>query len=116
MVIGYQRVSKSLCSDHYSFRVLETDCASFPKLAEAINEGHFLVPALLPEQIRETIELPPRLFDGEVEEALVNQLLNDIDQARHSDQLPLLQYVLMRMWVAFSSTSPWTTNINQDLL
>jgi WD40 repeat protein/energy-coupling factor transporter ATP-binding protein EcfA2 len=85
---------------------LETDCASFPKLAEAINEGHFLVPALLPEQIRETIELPPRLFDGEVEEALVNQLLNDIDQARHSDQLPLLQYVLMRMWLHFQALPP----------
>jgi WD40 repeat protein/energy-coupling factor transporter ATP-binding protein EcfA2 len=85
---------------------LETDCAFFPRLAQAINEGHFLVPVLLPEQIRETIELPPRLFDGEVEEALVNQLLNDIDQARHSDQLPLLQYVLMRMWLYFQALPP----------
>ena len=72
------------------------DCALYPDLPEAINAGLFLTPRLTPEQIADAIELPARLFGGEVEPELVRRLLAE---ARvESDQLPLLQHALMRLW------------------
>lgn len=84
---------------------LETDCANYPPLINAINGRQFGVPALEPAQIRETIEIPPQQFDGQVEKALIKELLKDIDKTKHSDQLPLLQYTLMRMWLHFETRS-----------
>lgn len=72
------------------------DCARYPGLPEAINAGLFLTPRLTPGQIADAVELPARLFDGEVEPALLRLLLA---QARgESDQLPLLQHAMMRLW------------------
>jgi WD40 repeat protein len=72
------------------------DCALFPALPEAINAGLFLTPRLSPEQIADAIELPARLFGGEVEPDLVRRLL--AEAKGESDQLPLLQHALMRLW------------------
>jgi WD40 repeat protein len=72
------------------------DCARFPGLSEAINAGLFLTPRLTPEQIADAVELPARLFDGEVEPALLRRLLEQV--RGESDQLPLLQHALMRLW------------------
>ena len=72
------------------------DCARFPDLPEAINAGLFLTPRLSAEQIADAIQLPARLFGGEVAPDLVRRLL---DEAKgESDQLPLLQHALMRLW------------------
>lgn len=72
------------------------DCAFFPGLPEAMNESQFLTPRLNREQCRAAIVGPARLYGGELEPALVNQLLNDM--AADPDQLPPLQHALMRMW------------------
>jgi WD40 repeat protein/energy-coupling factor transporter ATP-binding protein EcfA2 len=72
------------------------DCAHYPELPEAINAGLFLTPRLSPEQIADAIQLPARLFDGEVEPELVRCLL--AEAKGESDQLPLLQHALMRLW------------------
>lgn len=72
------------------------DCALFYDLPEAINQGLFLTPRLNRDQLRDAIEGPANVFDGDVEAVLVNRLLNDI--GNDPDQLPLLQHALMRMW------------------
>jgi hypothetical protein len=70
--------------------------AEFYGLPEAINEGLYLTPRLTREQLRDAISLPAQLFGGEVEDALVNQLLNEA--GNDPDQLPLLQHALMLLW------------------
>jgi WD40 repeat protein len=72
------------------------DCALFSGLPEAIDEGQFLTPRLSREQCRAAIVGPAEVFGGEVEPVLVNRLLNDM--GTDSEQLPLFQHALMRMW------------------
>jgi PQQ-dependent catabolism-associated CXXCW motif protein len=72
------------------------DCAQFPGLAEAINDGQFLTPRLTREQCRQAIEGPATVYSGRVEPALVSRMLNDMGS--NPDQLPLMQHVLMLMW------------------
>ncbi|MEZ5477738.1 MAG: hypothetical protein R3E95_09725 [Thiolinea sp.] len=73
------------------------EAAAFHGLPEAINNGLYLTPRLTREQLREAIALPAQLFGGSVDEALVNQLLNEA--GNNPDQLPLLQHALLRLWV-----------------
>lgn len=74
------------------------ECGAYPGLAEAINAGLFLTPALGPEQMADAIQLPVRLpaFKGEVAPELVRRLLEEVRTV--SDPLPLLQHALMRLW------------------
>src|SRR5262249_47103476 len=72
------------------------DCNLFAGLPEALNDSQFLTPRLTREQRREAIESPALVFEGRVEPALVNRLLNDMDAG--PDQLPLMQHALMRLW------------------
>ncbi|MCI5212211.1 MAG: hypothetical protein D3910_26295, partial [Candidatus Electrothrix sp. ATG2] len=72
------------------------DCASFPGVTEAINNGLYLTPHLNLEQLRAAIEEPALVFGGQVEAELVVELLEDA--GNNPDQLPLLQHVLMRLW------------------
>jgi hypothetical protein len=73
-----------------------SDCAVFFGLPEAINSSQFLTPRLNREQRAASIVAPARLCGGDVAPDLVNALLNDTGP--ESDQLPLLQHCLMRMW------------------
>jgi hypothetical protein len=70
------------------------DCTQFAGLAEAINQGLYLTPRLNTQQLRAAIEEPAFVCDGEIEPALITQLLEDAQT--NQDQLPLLQHVLMR--------------------
>jgi WD40 repeat protein len=79
------------------------ECALFAGLPEAINDGQYLTPRLTRDQIRAAITGPARVFDGEVEPALVNHLLNEIGP--DPDQLPLLQHAMMRMWASVQNRS-----------
>jgi len=65
-------------------------------LPEAIDQGQYLIPRLTREQLRRAIELPARVAGGELEEALVQRLLNELGDDQ--DQLPVLQHALMRCW------------------
>jgi hypothetical protein len=72
------------------------DCAVFTGLPEALNEGQYLAPRLSREQRACAITGPARVFGGDVEPKLVNQILNEMGpQPGH---LPVLQHLLMRMW------------------
>jgi len=72
------------------------DCNLFAGLPEALNDSQFLTPRLTRDQRREAIEAPALVFEGRVEPALVNRVLNDMDAS--PDQLPLMQHALMRLW------------------
>ncbi|MGD0014001.1 MAG: ATP-binding protein, partial [Bryobacteraceae bacterium] len=72
------------------------ECARFPGLPEALNEGQYLVPRMTQEQLREAIEGPAALGGVEVEPELLNQVLAQTGD--DPDQLPVLQHLLMRMW------------------
>jgi tetratricopeptide (TPR) repeat protein len=88
-------------------------CALIPGLVERINAGLYLTPRMTRDQVREAIEGPARVCGFAIEPALVNRLLNDLSSfapweddpsddellSRQSDQLPLMQHVLNRLWL-----------------
>lgn len=71
-------------------------CALFPGLPEALNDAQYLCPRLSRVQLAEAIEGPASVFETSVEPLLITQLVNDA--GANSDQLPLVQHVLARMW------------------
>lgn len=71
-------------------------CALFSGLPEAMSESQFLTPRMTRAQSEAAIVKPARNFDGRIDPALVNRLLNDL--GTDPNQLPLLQHCLMRMW------------------
>ncbi|THD78011.1 MAG: hypothetical protein E7812_12540 [Phenylobacterium sp.] len=88
-------------------------CGAYPDLAEAISRSIFLTPRMLRDACREAIAGPAAVMGFEIGEALQSRLLNDmgrfaplagartsepIQAVRESDQLPLMQYALNRMW------------------
>ena len=72
------------------------ECTLFKGLPEAINDGHYLVPRMTREQIRQVITGPVAVGGAEITPALVNRVLNDLGD--NPDQLPILQHALMRVW------------------
>ncbi|MEM6891103.1 MAG: hypothetical protein AAF636_23655, partial [Pseudomonadota bacterium] len=91
-------------------------CVLIPELADTINSGSYLTPRMDRAGCRKAIEGPARMFGTDIESALVTRLLNDLDRfapfddevgedqlrtlSRRSDQLPVMQHVLNRVWQA----------------
>jgi WD40 repeat protein/energy-coupling factor transporter ATP-binding protein EcfA2/cell division protein FtsL len=73
------------------------NCDYFNGLPEKINECQYLVPRLTRELSREAIVGPARVFGGDVSPELANSILNDM--GNEPDQLPLMQHLLMRIWL-----------------
>jgi hypothetical protein len=71
-------------------------CAPLPGLADAINQGLYLLPSMTRDQLRRAIEEPITAHEGTISNRLVNRLLNDL--GANIDQLPILQHALMRLW------------------
>lgn len=76
-------------------------CSRFADLAKAINDGLFLVPRLALSRLRDVIEFP---VEQDIEPALVTKLINDLGGG--TDDLPILQHALMRLWDARSLRDP----------
>src|SRR6185295_17996349 len=76
------------------------NCALIPKLAEAINNGLYLLPQMEREQLRDAIKGPVDLAGGKVSERLIDTLINDLQE--DNDQLPILQHAMMRLWDQWS--------------
>ena len=72
------------------------DCAQFPGLPEAINDGQYLIPRMTRDERRIAITGPIGVARGRMAEPLVSRLLNDVGD--NPDQLPILQHALMRTW------------------
>src|SRR5262245_35545173 len=79
------------------------DCSEIPGLAEAVNEGEYLIPRLLRDQKRDAIEKPIGVGGARISPLLVQRLLNEVGD--DSDQLPVMQHALMRMWDVWSAGS-----------
>jgi WD40 repeat protein/tetratricopeptide (TPR) repeat protein len=71
-------------------------CALFRGLAEALNRAHYLTPLLTRDQLHEAIVSPARVFGGDVDPVLANQIVNEV--GLNQDQLPVVQHALMWMW------------------
>lgn len=65
-------------------------------MPEALNDSQFLCPRLTRSQLCEAIQLPALGAGGEVTDELAAQLINDA--GANSDQLPLIQHALARLW------------------
>ncbi|RPH55363.1 ATP-binding protein, partial [bacterium] len=72
------------------------NCTELPGLAEAVNDGQYLVPRMTREERRLAITGPVAVGGGEITPRLVLRLLNDVGD--DPDQLPILQHALMRTW------------------
>ena len=72
------------------------DCARFPGLPEAVNEGQYLVPRLTREERRAAITGPIAVGGGEISPVLLTRLVNDVGD--NPDQLSILQHALNRTW------------------
>jgi WD40 repeat protein len=82
-------------------------CAEFPGLAEAVNEGQYLVPRMTRDELRLAITGPVAVGGGEIAPRLVTRVLNEVGD--DPDQLPVLQHALMRTW------DYWARNHAPDL-
>lgn len=71
-------------------------CNKYFGLPEVLNESQYLVPRLGWTQVCESIEKPIRLYGQQINRRLVETLANDSD--KDTDQLPVLQHCLMRIY------------------
>jgi energy-coupling factor transporter ATP-binding protein EcfA2 len=74
------------------------ECQRFHGLPETINNTHYLMPRMSEEELRQAIVEPAKLFNGMIEEELVNKLIDDT--ASQEDALPILQHTLLWMWIS----------------
>ncbi len=81
------------------------ECAAYAGLAEAINQGIYLVPQMSRRQFQQAILGPLEAAGGSVTTALLGRMLNDLDA--RSDQLPVLQHALMRIWERVGASEPF---------
>ncbi len=72
------------------------NCTEFPGLAEAVNDGQYLVPRMTREERKAAIVGPVAVGGAQITPRLVLRLLNDVGDS--PDQLPILQHALMRTW------------------
>lgn len=85
------------------------DCVRFLDLPEAINRAQYLTPRLTREQMERAIVGPARVFGGDVNPSLATELINSVGQ--DSDQLPILQHALARMWREAEKATPTVPQI-----
>ncbi len=73
-------------------------CAAHAGLREAVSENQCLIGPMTPTELRESIEGPALLCGCEVEPALVDRLLDDMEH--QPGALPFLQHTLFKLWEA----------------
>ena len=78
------------------------DCTRFPGLAEALNEGLYVIPRLTLEQRQSAVERPLSIAGVTIAPRLVQRLLADAGD--DPDQLPIPQHALMRTWRAWQES------------
>ena len=87
-------------------------CVEFVDLPDAINRAQYLMPRLTRTQMERAIVAPAEVFGGKVEPTLVTELINATGQ--NSDQLPLIQHALSRMWPLALQRKPHAPCIDWD--
>jgi hypothetical protein len=90
------------------------DCALFFGLAEAINQGVYLLPKMTRASLERAITGPTALFGAHIDNELLHRLLNETESAQQ-DGLPLLQHGLRRVWESAAARSTPVHMRLQDL-
>jgi energy-coupling factor transporter ATP-binding protein EcfA2 len=72
------------------------ECALYPGLADAINNGLYLLPRMERDYLRDAIKGPVEMGGGAISERLTDTLINDLRD--DTDHLPILQHAMMRLW------------------
>jgi len=72
------------------------ECAHYQGLTQLINNSNYLVPHMAGENYRAAIEGPVKYAGAKIDLELVETILGDIGD--RTDQLPVLQHVMMRTW------------------
>lgn len=72
------------------------ECSQFQELTRLINKSNFLIPQMTREDFKEAISGPLAVGGADIDPQLLQHLLNAIEDK--SDQLPVLQHVMMRTW------------------
>ena len=88
------------------------NCVRFPLLPDAINRAQYLTPRLTRAEMELAIEGPAQVFGGTVDGALVTELINAT--RTNSDQLPVLQHALSRMWAIAAERNPLAPQVGWD--
>lgn len=84
-------------------------CAVFPGLAEAMNQGLYLVPRLTRAQLADAVRLPAKCGGRAVSSGLAERVVNDSISVQ--DELPVLQHAMMRTWLTLE---PAATEVTLD--
>ena len=74
------------------------NCSAYQGLAEAVSAGQYLVPLPDRDQLETAIREPVEKAGAIIEDGLVQRLLVDVEE--ETDQLPLFQHTLRRLWDA----------------
>lgn len=72
------------------------ECSQFQELTRLINKSNFLIPQMTRDDFKEAIMGPLAVGGAAIDPQLLQHLLNVIEDK--SDQLPVLQHVMMRTW------------------
>jgi adenylylsulfate kinase-like enzyme len=99
------------------------DCAQFSGLPEVLNRGQYLVPRLTEDDWYRALRKPAEQAGTPLDEQLLQQLMADAGDT--TDQLPVLQHLLMRMWdmrddtritlESYKKAGGWAGALNQHL-
>ena len=93
------------------------DCVRFRGLPEAINKSQYLVPQLNRSQLADVIRGPIRRAGKEIDSALTEILINEIESEilkDNLDQLPILQHALMRSYQEAFTKAPVSDVLTYD--
>lgn len=91
-------------------------CAEYPVLLKALNHNHIVMGAMTRAALKEVVLRPAQKAGLKLDEALVKQLLTDLgvkpgqDGGYDPGRLPLLAYVLRRIWILDHGTGTLTTD------
>ncbi|MBE0676644.1 MAG: High-affnity carbon uptake protein Hat/HatR [Bacteroidales bacterium] len=72
------------------------ECAHYQGLTQLINDSNYLIPHMTRDNYREVITGPVKYMGAGIDDELVDALLGEVGD--RTDQLPVLQHALMRMW------------------
>ncbi|MBN2613373.1 MAG: hypothetical protein JXB00_17600 [Bacteroidales bacterium] len=72
------------------------ECSQFQELTKLINKSNFLIPQMTRNDFKEAILGPLAVGGAAIDPQLLHHILNSIENK--SDQLPVLQHVMMRTW------------------
>ncbi len=72
------------------------ECSNYQALTDYINKSHYLVPQMTRDGFKSAITGPLALVKIQIEEDVLQEILNNL--VEKTDQLPVLQHLMMRTW------------------